>query len=45
MCLPAWSEGESPVFAAKRVFPRTPSPPRREKVGQSPVNGYLFFLK
>ena len=23
------------MFAAKRVFPRTPSPPRREKVGQS----------
>jgi hypothetical protein len=40
MCLSAWAEGDRPVFPAKRVFPRTPSPPRREKVGQSPVNDY-----
>jgi hypothetical protein len=30
MCLSAWAERDSPIFAAKRVFPRPPSPPRRE---------------
>jgi hypothetical protein len=30
MCLSAWAERDSFRFAAKRVFPRTSSPPRRE---------------
>jgi len=30
MCPSAWAEGDRPMFAAKRVFPRTPSPLRGE---------------
>jgi len=41
MCLSAWAEGDSPMFAATRVFPRTPSHPRRETWDSSLEPGTL----
>ena len=35
MCLSAWTAGDSPMFAATRLFPRPPSPPAA-KIGTVP---------